>query len=125
MLVKRVTHNDCEVAMEYRFKVEIEFDKDKVLSEGKYELSDIYDGIRETFVGDGFPEVTRTNDTLTFIGVNKKDFSKMWVSIFSLYDAVWFKPYVTKLLWYNKDFGDEYYEDVLESTEDFTRKYGA
>lgn len=39
------------------FKVEIELDDEKIISDGRYELEDIYDAIRKCFVDEHIPEI--------------------------------------------------------------------
>lgn len=102
--------------MEYQYKIEIEMDDEKIIKEGKYVLDSIYDAIRRWFKEEDIQEVKGDSHTLTFIGTNvgKDDFGRMGLVEVSLAEAEWFKPYVKKMLWYNRDYGKDYVENVIE-----------
>ncbi len=102
--------------MKYRYKIEIELDDEKIIREGKYEIADIYATIRSWFAEEDIPEVKNDSHTLTFISArtDRDDFARMGLLEVSLIKVPWFKPYVTKMLWYNNSYGADYVENVIE-----------
>ncbi len=112
--------------MDYRFKVEIELDDEKILAEDKYELSDIYAAIRHMFAKQDIPEVDSDSHMIVFVSTktDDKEFAKFGLVEMSLMDSKWFRPYVKKMFWYNADDGTDYYEDIIEEDRRCRIKYG-
>lgn len=110
--------------MDYIYKIEIELDDEKIICEDKYEIVDIYNMIRKCFASEGFVEEKKNEKSMIFAYKkgDSKAFSKVGIVCNALYDAKWFKPYVTKMLWF--DLSDDSVEDVLASFSSYDRKYG-
>lgn len=112
--------------MEYRYKLEIELDEDKIISDGKYEIDSIYDTIRSWFKKTEIPEVKNDDHMMTFISdrYDKDDYAEFGLIETDLMDADWFKPYVKKMLWYNRENGKNHSENIISEDERFRKKYG-
>ncbi len=96
-------------------KVEIAFDEDKVLAEEKYDLDKMYEIIDNAFAKYG---IIKLDKGIYRDKGSNKDFGSMWCVILALSETDWFMDNVTKLMWYNSDFGenesDFSVEDVLQ-----------
>lgn len=106
--------------MDYLYKVEIELDDDKIIADGKNELSDIYEEIREIFKSKNIPEAENNEHKLIFATKEKK-YVYMQMALDEI-GEISIKPYIKKLLWYNNDRGEGYCEDWLyqSRTGDYT-----
>lgn len=105
--------------MKYRYKLEIELDDEKIISDGKYEIKSIYETIRGMFADEGIPEVKTDSHMLVFASnkTDDKEFSKFGLIETTLMDSKWFRPYIKKLLWFNSEYGKKYCENALLAYE--------
>lgn len=102
--------------MEWRYKLEIELDDEKILADDKYSLKDIYEGIRQMFADEGIPEIKTDSHMLVFAS-NKRDdkeFARFGLIETTLIEQDWFLPYVTRLMWYDTIYGEVSQENVLK-----------
>ena len=105
---------------DYTFKVEIELDTQKILNENIFSVDDIFNTINSCFSESGVDKKESDNELLVF-STSREDeraFSDVWIVIVNLIKSEWFRPYVTKLLWYNAYEGDNYFEDTLKAFAD-------
>lgn len=112
--------------MDYRYKIEIELDDEKIISDNKYVIESIYEAIRGMFSDEGIPEIKNGEHTMTFVSnrYDKDDFAAMALVENTLFDSEWFRPYVKKMIWYNIAYGKDYCEDVIKAYSEFDEKYG-
>lgn len=100
-------------------KVEIEINEEKVLAEDIYDLDDIYTAIDNAFADFG---IIKLNKGIYRDNGSDKDFGNMWLVILALTETEWFIDNVSKLMWYNSDYGkdesDFSVEDVLKGLKD-------
>lgn len=101
--------------MNYLYKLEIELDDEKIISDGIYSLESIYDGIRSIFAEEGISEIKAQDKALVFASNNNddKEFAKFGYAETFLIEQKWFAPYVKKMLWYDTLYDVESKEDVL------------
>lgn len=101
--------------MDYRYKLEIELDDEKIIADNKYVIESIYDSIRSMFADEGIPEIKNDSHTMTFISkrYDKDDFAAFGLVETTLMDSKWFRPYVKKMVWYNSAYGESYFENVI------------
>lgn len=99
---------------DYRYKVEIKLDDEKIRQEKKYDLDSIYNTIRQWFNEKSIDEVASNNKSLIFTSSRQDDKVYGCFALIKcrLMRCEWFRPYVSKMLWYNTDEGDGF-EDVL------------
>lgn len=100
---------------DYRFKVEIELDDDKIISENKYDKDGIYDTIRSLFKEKGIAEKPFDGKTMVFYSSRQDEqiYGEFALLKCGLIMADWIRPYIKKMYWYNADYSDDYCEDVL------------
>lgn len=103
--------------MNYRYKIEIILDDEKIISDDEYEIKDIYNAISNCFLEEGIQEVQSEDNTMVFISNDYEhdDFSAFGVVENILFDSDWFRTYVKKMTWYNSSYGKDYCEDVIEA----------
>lgn len=112
--------------MDYRYKLEIELDDEKIIADNKYVIESIYDTIRGMFADEGIPEIKTDSHMLVFAS-NKdddKEFARFGLVETTLMDSKWFKPYVKKMIWYNRLYGKDYKENIIAEDEHYRKKYG-
>ena len=99
---------------DYRYKVEIKLDDEKIRQEKKYDLDSIYNTIRQWFNEKSIDEVVSNDKSLIFTSSRQDDNAYGCFALIKcrLMRCKWFRPYVSKMLWYNTDEGDGF-EDVL------------
>lgn len=102
--------------MNYRYKIEIELDDEKIISDNIYVLESIYENIRKMFADEGINEIVDNSHTLTFTsdGKEKNDWGKMWANLTMLFEEKWFRLYAIKMLWFDNEYGVVNREDVLK-----------
>jgi hypothetical protein len=102
--------------MEWRYKLEIELDDEKILADDKYYLEDIYNAIRQMFAEDNIKEIKSDNGIFVFEsdGTDDTDYAKIWFGMTSLFESKWFKNYAKKMDWYDKTYGMINHENVLK-----------
>ncbi len=107
---------------DYRYKVEIELDDEKILREHKYDLESIYNTIRQWFNERNTDENVSNEKSLVFASSRQDDKAYGCFALIKcrLMRSEWFRPYVSKMLWYNTDEG-EGFEDVLYEYEQMGR----
>jgi hypothetical protein len=108
--------------MEWRYKLEIELDDEKILADDKYYLEDIYNAIRQMFANEGIPEIKTDSHMLVFAS-NKRDdkeFARFGFIEKTLISSDWFLTYVKRMTWYDTIYGKVSQEDVLK----VARKHG-
>lgn len=108
--------------MDYRYKLEIELDDEKIISDNKYDKNSIYKTIREMFADEGILEVKSDRHMLVFASnkTDDKEFARFGLIEKTLLNADWFMPYVTRLMWYDTLYGVVSQEDVIK----VARKHG-
>jgi hypothetical protein len=104
------------MTMEWRYKLEIELDDEKILADDKYYLEDIYNAIRQMFAEDNIKEIKSDNGIFVFEsdGTDDTDYAKIWFGMTSLFESKWFKNYAKKMDWYDKTYGMINHENVLK-----------
>jgi hypothetical protein len=108
--------------MDYRYKIEIELDDDKIISDNIYVLESIYENIREMFADEEISEI-KTNAHMLVFASNKsddKELARFGLIETTLIEEDWFMPYVTKMMWYDTLHSTISQENVLE----VARKHG-
>lgn len=102
--------------MDYRYKLEIELDDEKILAEGKYELGEIYRVIRAWFEEEGIPEIETDTHAIAFASnkTDDKEFARFGLveEAFVVNDL--FK-YVKNMTWYDTLYGMVSQEDVIKA----------
>lgn len=99
-------------------KLEIKLDENKINTEQKYSVSNIYQTLEQAFNNYHLREEHEPDGTVVFYGSgNPRDYGAFGCIITSLSEKTWFMDYVTKWIWYNSDDGvnenDFAVEDVL------------
>lgn len=102
--------------MDYRYKIEIELDDEKIIKDGEYELDSIYECVRQMFALENIKEVPSDSRVMTFVSnrYDKDDYAVMWNILAFLFEANWAKPYLIKMLWYDMECNKLNCEDVLK-----------
>lgn len=108
--------------MDYRYKLEIELDDEKILADNKYVIESIYDSIRGMFADEGIPEIKNNTHMLVFASnkTDDKEFARFGLIEGALLESDWFMPYVTRFMWYDTLYGTVSQEDVIK----VARKHG-
>ena len=101
---------------DYRYKVEIELDEDKILREHKYDLESIYKTIVLWFTERNIDKFKKKGNELVFSTLREDDkaCADTMLVILNLMEQKWYRPYVLKTYWYSTDEGEDYYENVIE-----------
>ncbi|MBO5577416.1 MAG: hypothetical protein J5956_14130 [Ruminococcus sp.] len=113
--------------MEYRYKLEIELDEDKIRADGEYTVEQLRQHIIDSFADVGITNMVEDGKTMTFID-NTYDFD--FFARFGLvktdlyYDEPWFRKYAKKMLWYNSGYGSEHCADSLKNFHQFELQHG-
>ncbi len=92
--------------MRHIYKLEMEFDELKILSEHRYEISMIYSMIIKCLTHEGLYNEARLNFTYKCSKVH--GIKKIDDICRVLYKASWFSPYVTKLTCYDLTDGKRF-----------------
>lgn len=102
--------------MDYRYKLEIELDDEKIIADNKYVLESIYEGIRGMFADEGIPEIKTDSHMLVFASnkTDDKEFARFGLVETTLLEEDWFLPYVKTFMWYDTLYGVVSQEDVME-----------
>lgn len=102
--------------MDYRYKIEIELDDEKIISDNKYVIESIYEAIRGMFANEGIQEVKSDSHMLVFASnkTDDKEFARFGAIECSLLESDWFLPYVTRFMWYDKLYGRVSQEDIIK-----------
>jgi len=95
-------------------KLKIVMDEEKIVHEGRYDLSVLLSTIDSIFMENGLP----MQDDGVYMGTGKEDdYAKFWRIIWALAKKEWFMRNVKEWLWYNSDDGkdenDFAVEDIL------------
>lgn len=106
--------------MDFRYKLEIELDDEKIIADNKYVIESIYDTIRGMFADEGIPEI-KTNTHMLVFASNKtddKELARFGLIETTLIEKDWFMPYVTRMMWYDTLYGMVSQEDVIKVFKD-------
>ncbi|MBO5577417.1 MAG: hypothetical protein J5956_14135 [Ruminococcus sp.] len=113
--------------MEYRYKLEIELDEDKIRADGEYTVEQLRQHIIDSFADVGITNMVEDSKTMIFID-NTYDFdffARFGLIVSDLYyDEPWFCKYAKKVLWYNNGHGKDHCEDVIETFIRGDKLYG-
>ena len=102
--------------MEYRYKLEIELDEDKIRADGEYTVEQLRQHIIDSFADVGITNMVEDGKTIIFIdnSYNFDYFARFGLIASDLYyDEPWFSKYANKMLWYNAEHGNDHCEDVI------------
>lgn len=105
--------------MNYRYKVEIELDDEKIIKDGEYELDSIYDSVRQIYAEEGIEELKTNSKVLTFVSKNDddKEFAKFCAAQNSLLESGWFISAVKRMTWFDTLYGTVSEENILKCAE--------
>lgn len=108
--------------MDYRYKLEIELDDEKIIADNKYVIDSIYETIRGMFADEGIPEIKTDTHMLVFASnkTDDKELARFALIETTLIEKDWFMPYVTRFMWYDRLYGVVSQEDVIK----VARKHG-
>ena len=88
-------------------KMLIQLDEEKVLSDGKYALEDIWRVIDKQFAGECDKEVQPDGSVLYSGNPNKDYFTRINLAAMYLKSRKWFAEYCIKWIWYDNDDNEE------------------
>ena len=88
-------------------KMLIQLDEEKVLSDEKYALEDMWRIIDKQFAGECDKEVQPDGSVLYSGNPNKDYYTKIMLAYMSLSDKKWFAEYCIKWIWYDNDDNEE------------------
>ncbi len=102
--------------MKYIFKLEMEFDEEKISEESVLDISDIYDLIVEQLEGVTKLDVSLEQNTVivTSNDDSENTFVAFVIRIGKLFLDEYIQPFVKEATWYNKRCDKDYCEDMMK-----------
>lgn len=113
--------------MEYRYKLEIELDEDKIRADGEYTVEQLKQYIINECAELDITTIVEQEGTMIIIynGDNSIFWGRFGIIETDLYyETTWFRKYAKKMYWYNHDRGADYCEDSLQGFYEDDLKYG-
>lgn len=111
--------------MKYKFRIEITLNEEKIISDGKYDINDLYQRILNFAKVQHITQLkSKDKKILNFgkTGELKDDFADCWIFQTALLDCGWFKEYAESMKWYNDFENSDHPENVLEEYYNFDIK---
>ncbi len=95
-------------------KMLIQLDEEKVLSDGKYALEDMWRIIDKQFAGECDKEVQPDGSVLYSGNPNKDYFTRINLAAMYLKSRKWFAEYCIKWIWYDNDYNESMPFDEID-----------